>query len=75
MAKKTTEVGARDLPLKWEVFVTPGIPIATSDLPPEHETADVAADIVDSHLRQAGCRPRRSGSLRSTPSSRSTHAL
>jgi hypothetical protein len=34
MAKKTTEVGTRDLPLKWEVFVTPGIPTVTSDLPP-----------------------------------------
>src|SRR5688500_18031290 len=29
-----TEVGTRDIPLKWDVFVTPGIPIATSDLPP-----------------------------------------
>src|SRR5713101_1504036 len=34
MAKKMTEVGTRDLPLKWEVFVTPGIPTVTSDLPP-----------------------------------------
>jgi hypothetical protein len=34
MAKKTTEVGTRDLALKWEVFVTPGIPSVTSDLPP-----------------------------------------
>src|SRR5258708_9819698 len=24
----------RDMPLSWEVFVTPGIPIVTSDLPP-----------------------------------------
>jgi glyoxylase-like metal-dependent hydrolase (beta-lactamase superfamily II) len=30
-----TEVGTRDIPpLNWDVFVTPGIPIATSDLPP-----------------------------------------
>src|SRR5919204_6387564 len=30
-----TEVGTRDShPLNWDVFVTPGIPIATSDLPP-----------------------------------------
>jgi glyoxylase-like metal-dependent hydrolase (beta-lactamase superfamily II) len=31
-----TKVGTRDIPppLNWEVFVTPGIPIATSDLPP-----------------------------------------
>jgi glyoxylase-like metal-dependent hydrolase (beta-lactamase superfamily II) len=29
-----TEVGTRDIPLKWDVFVTPGIPIATNDLPP-----------------------------------------
>ena len=34
MAKKTTEVGTRDLPLKWEVSVTPGIPTVTSDLAP-----------------------------------------
>jgi hypothetical protein len=29
-----TEVANRDLPLNWEVFVTPGIPTVTSDLPP-----------------------------------------
>jgi glyoxylase-like metal-dependent hydrolase (beta-lactamase superfamily II) len=31
-----TEVGTRDIQpqLNWDVFVTPGIPIATSDLPP-----------------------------------------
>jgi hypothetical protein len=31
-----TEVGTRDIspPLNWYVLVTPGIPIATSDLPP-----------------------------------------
>jgi glyoxylase-like metal-dependent hydrolase (beta-lactamase superfamily II) len=30
-----TEVGTRDIPpLNWDVLVTPGIPIATSDLPP-----------------------------------------
>jgi Metallo-beta-lactamase superfamily len=31
-----TEVGTRDIqpPLNWDVFVTPGIPIATTDLPP-----------------------------------------
>src|SRR6266851_7705392 len=29
-----TEVGTRDIPLKWDVFVTPGIPIVTRDLPP-----------------------------------------
>jgi glyoxylase-like metal-dependent hydrolase (beta-lactamase superfamily II) len=34
MAKKTTEGGTRDLPLKWEVFVTSGIPTVTSDQPP-----------------------------------------
>ena len=28
------EVGTRDIPLNWDVLVTPGIPIATSDLPP-----------------------------------------
>ena len=33
-AKKMTEVGTRDLPLKWDVFVTPGMPTVTSDLPP-----------------------------------------
>ena len=34
MAKKTTEVGAGDLPLNREMFVTPGIPTVSSDLPP-----------------------------------------
>ena len=30
-----TEVGNRDsAPLNWDVFVTPGVPIATNDLPP-----------------------------------------
>ncbi|MGB5089844.1 MAG: MBL fold metallo-hydrolase [Nitrososphaeraceae archaeon] len=30
-----TEVGTRDIPpLNWDVLVTPGIPIATTDLPP-----------------------------------------
>ena len=30
-----TEIGTREMPpLKWDVFITPGIPIATSDLPP-----------------------------------------
>jgi glyoxylase-like metal-dependent hydrolase (beta-lactamase superfamily II) len=30
-----TEVGNRDsMPLNWDVFVTPGIPIVTSDMPP-----------------------------------------
>jgi hypothetical protein len=34
MAKKTTEVGTRDFPLSWDVFVTPDIPTVTGDLPP-----------------------------------------
>src|SRR6185295_17770781 len=30
-----SDVGTRDIPpLNWDVFVTPGIPIATSDMPP-----------------------------------------
>jgi glyoxylase-like metal-dependent hydrolase (beta-lactamase superfamily II) len=30
-----SEVGTRDIqPLKWDVFLTPGIPIATTDMPP-----------------------------------------
>ena len=30
-----TEVGTSDIqPLKWDIFVTPGIPIVTNDLPP-----------------------------------------
>src|SRR3989441_3892466 len=29
-----TEIRTRDIPLKWDVFVTPGIPMVTSDLPP-----------------------------------------
>jgi glyoxylase-like metal-dependent hydrolase (beta-lactamase superfamily II) len=35
-----TEVGTRDIPpLNWDVLVTPGIPIATSDLPPDTNEA------------------------------------
>ena len=34
MASKNTEVGTRDLPLNWDVLVTPGIPTVTSDLAP-----------------------------------------
>jgi hypothetical protein len=29
-----TEVETRDIPLNWDVFVRPGIPTVTSDLPP-----------------------------------------
>src|SRR5260221_13151892 len=29
-----TDIETRDIPLNWEVFVTPGIPIVTGDLPP-----------------------------------------
>src|SRR6266700_3644029 len=29
-----TEIRTRDIPLKWDVCVTPGIPMVTSDLPP-----------------------------------------
>ena len=29
-----TEIRTRDIPLKWDMFVTPGIPMVTSDLPP-----------------------------------------
>src|SRR5436305_13965859 len=32
-----TEVETRDIPLNWDVFVTPGIPAVTSDLPPGTE--------------------------------------
>jgi hypothetical protein len=28
-----TEVGTRDTPLSWDVFMTPGIPIVTSEMP------------------------------------------
>jgi hypothetical protein len=31
MAPKKTEVTTRDLPLNWDVLVTPGIPTVTSD--------------------------------------------
>jgi len=30
--KVMTEVRTREIPLKWDVFVTPGIPMVTSDL-------------------------------------------
>ena len=29
-----TEVGTGDLPLNWDVFMTPGIPIVSSEMPP-----------------------------------------
>src|SRR5258707_3303051 len=32
-----TDMETRDMPLNWEVFVTPGIPTVTSDLPPGTE--------------------------------------
>jgi hypothetical protein len=54
-----TEVATGDIPLNWDVFVTPSIPTVTSDLPPGMKQRDVVADIGDSHLRQAGRRPRR----------------
>jgi glyoxylase-like metal-dependent hydrolase (beta-lactamase superfamily II) len=39
-----TEVGTRDIPpLNWDVLVTPGIPIATSDLPPGMKEAKFQA--------------------------------
>src|SRR6266850_3904564 len=31
---KTEAATRRDIPLNWDVFVTPGIPMGTSDLPP-----------------------------------------
>jgi glyoxylase-like metal-dependent hydrolase (beta-lactamase superfamily II) len=34
MNKEMAEAGTRDFALRWEVFVTPGIPMVTSDLPP-----------------------------------------
>jgi len=47
-----TEAGTRDSALRWEVFVTPGIPTVASDSP-RHGTADVVADIFNPRLRQA----------------------
>ena len=39
-----TEVGTREIPpLNWDVLVTPGIPIATSDLPPGMKEAKFQA--------------------------------
>ena len=32
-----TDIETLDMPLNWEVFVTPGIPTVTSDLPPGTE--------------------------------------
>src|SRR5580704_6241365 len=34
MTKEMAEAGTRDSALRWEVFVTPGIPMVDSDLPP-----------------------------------------
>ena len=51
------EVGTRDIPLNWDVLITPGIPIATSDLPPGTKQAYVSGDSVNPHLWHAGRRP------------------
>ncbi len=49
-----TEVGDRNLStLNWDVLITPGIPIVTSDLPPGTETGDVSGDNINPHLWQA----------------------
>ena len=34
MTKEIAEAGTRDSALRWEVFMTPGIPTAATDLPP-----------------------------------------
>ena len=46
-----TDYGSRDIPLSWDVFVTPGVPVVDNDLPPGEKTAAVAADFINSHLR------------------------
>jgi hypothetical protein len=52
LSKLMTEVATRrDIPLNWEVFVTPGIPMVTSDLPPGAQQG-CGARYVDPHLRQ-----------------------
>jgi hypothetical protein len=81
--------------LKWEVFVTPGIPTAGSDLPPGTKqlmwspisstliSGKRDAVLVDTfitveqadRLVERTRKPAVSGSLRSTKSSHSTHAL
>ena len=47
-----------NIPLNWDVFVTPGMPVVTSDLPPG-ETAAVATDFVNTYSWRAGCCPGR----------------
>jgi glyoxylase-like metal-dependent hydrolase (beta-lactamase superfamily II) len=44
-----TDMETRDMPLDWEVFVTPGIPTVTSDLPPGTEQrlwSPIAATLI-----------------------------
>ncbi len=44
-----TDIETRDMPLNWEVFVTPGIPTVTSDLPPGTEQrlwSPIAATLI-----------------------------
>ncbi len=44
-----TDMETRDMPLNWEVFVTPGIPTVTSDLPPGTEQrlwSPIAATLI-----------------------------
>ena len=46
----TTEVATRrDIPLNWDVFVTPGIPVVISDLPPGTKQGWISAlDTIES---------------------------
>jgi hypothetical protein len=46
----TTEVATRrDIPLNWDVFVTPGIPVVISDLPPGTKQEWISAlDTIES---------------------------
>jgi hypothetical protein len=46
----TTEVATRrDIPLNWDVFVTPGIPVVNSDLPPGTKQEWISAlDTIES---------------------------
>jgi hypothetical protein len=51
--KIMTEVKTRDIPLNWDVFVTPGIPTVTSDLPPD-EKQQMWSPMHPRALRQDG---------------------
>ncbi len=49
-----TEVAPGDIPLKWDVFVTPGIPIVTSDPARAVDDNDLSNETLDAGSASLG---------------------